>query len=400
MNRRQFLQRVVASTVVSNRVPGLEAERRAPRGRNAVTLFLCGDVMTGRGIDQVLPHPGDPRIYEPWVTDAREYVRLAEEANGPVPGPVDFAYVWGDALAELEEAAPDARIVNLETAVTRRGLPWPAKGIHYRMNPANLPCLTAAGVDCCALANNHVLDWGYAGLEETLASLAGAGIRTAGAGRKLAEAETPAVLEVPGKGRVLVFSFGVGDSGVPGDWAATTDRPGVALLEDLSARTVRRVATLVGRTRQSRDVVMASIHGGGNWGYSIPAAHRRFAHALVEEAGVDLLHGHSSHHPRGIEVWQGKLILYGCGDLLNDYEGIAGYEAYRGDLGVLYLPSLEVPSGRLLDLDLRPMQTRRLRLHRAHAADARWLGEVLARESARLDTEIGRDTDGRLRWSG
>jgi len=334
------------------------------------------------------------------VTHAGEYVRLAEQANGPLPRPVDFPYVWGDALAELETAAPDARIVNLETAVTRSDDPWPGKGIHYRMSPANLACLAAARVDCCALANNHVLDWGHAGLEETLETLNRAGIRTTGAGRDLAQAQALAILDVPGKGRVLVFAFGVGDSGIPPEWGATPRRSGVALLEDLSERTVRRVALLVAGAKQPRDVVVASVHWGGNWGYGVPAHHRRFAHALVEEAGVDLVHGHSSHHPRGIEVWQDRLILYGCGDFLNDYEGIGGYEEYRGDLTLMYLPTLEVHSGRLLDLDIRPMQLRRLRLNRARPEDARWLGEVLARESARLDTRIERDAAGRLRWAG
>lgn len=68
------------------------------------------------------------------------------------------------------------------------------------------PRLPAAGVDCCALGNNHVLDWGRAGLLETLATLERLGIRTAGAGRDLAQARAPAILEIAGKGRLLVFS--------------------------------------------------------------------------------------------------------------------------------------------------------------------------------------------------
>ena len=59
------------------------------------TLFLCGDVMTGRGIDQALPHPGDPQLYEPSIDDASEYVKLAELANSPLPDPIDFSYIWG-----------------------------------------------------------------------------------------------------------------------------------------------------------------------------------------------------------------------------------------------------------------------------------------------------------------
>lgn len=113
---------------------------------------------------------------------------------------------------------------------------------------------------------------------------------------------------------------------------------------------------------------------------------------------MDLVHGHSSHHPKGIEVWKGKLILYGCGDFLNDYEGIEGYEEFRGDLTLMYLPTLDLGSGRLLALDMHPLQMRCLRLNYATPQDARWMGEVLARESAALDTEIRLDADGRLHW--
>ncbi|MBI5445980.1 MAG: CapA family protein, partial [Deltaproteobacteria bacterium] len=168
-----------------------------------IRLFLCGDVMTGRGIDQILPHPSPPEIYESWARDAREYVRLAEAANGPIPRPMAFAYIWGDALEELAVRAPDARIINLETSVTRSDAYWPGKGINYRMHPGNLPCLTAARIDCATLANNHVLDWGHAGLLETLEALRAAGVGFAGAGRNRSEARAAAVVSVPGKGRGL-----------------------------------------------------------------------------------------------------------------------------------------------------------------------------------------------------
>ncbi len=61
-----------------------------------ITLFLCGDVMTGRGIDQVLPYRNDPRLFEPFMRSAQGYLALAEQANGAIPRPVEFAYVWGD----------------------------------------------------------------------------------------------------------------------------------------------------------------------------------------------------------------------------------------------------------------------------------------------------------------
>jgi poly-gamma-glutamate synthesis protein (capsule biosynthesis protein) len=397
MNRRRFLETALMLAATPHAAAEQKGRQRSEGA--ALTLFLCGDVMTGRGIDQILPHPGDPRLYEPWVSDAGTYVRLAEAANGPIPRPVGPAYIWGDALEILKASAPDVRLVNLETAVTRSGTPWAGKDIHYRMHPDNIACLTAAGLSCAVLANNHVLDWGRAGLDETVESLQRAGIQTAGAGYDRDAAQAPAVLDVPGRGRLLVFSFGLGDSGIPADWGATPQCPGVARLEDLSAQTVQELAGLIGRVKRPRDLVLLSIHWGGNWGYRVPPQHRRFAHALIEEAGVDLVHGHSSHHPRGIEVWKGKLILYGCGDFLNDYEGIEGYEEFRGDLTLMYLPTLDLRSGRLLAMDMHPLQIRCLRLNRATPQDARWMGEVLARESAALDIAIRLDIDGRLHWA-
>src|SRR5207249_4337388 len=122
----------------------------------------------------------------------RDYVALAERCNGPIPRPVDDTYVWGDALAELARAGTDVRIVNLETSITSSAAAWPGKGIHYRMHPRNVGCLTAAGLDCCCLANNHVLDWGHAGLAETLRTLDEAGVARPGAGASAAEASAPA----------------------------------------------------------------------------------------------------------------------------------------------------------------------------------------------------------------
>ena len=94
--------------------------------------------MTGRGIDQILAHPGDPTLHEGYVKHAGEYVRLAERASGPIAAPVKPRYVWGDVLAELVRVQPDLRLVNLETSVTSSDDFWPGKGIHYRMHPDNV----------------------------------------------------------------------------------------------------------------------------------------------------------------------------------------------------------------------------------------------------------------------
>jgi poly-gamma-glutamate synthesis protein (capsule biosynthesis protein) len=373
---------------------------KMPMNSKLITIFMSGDVMTGRGIDQVLPHPSDPVIYEPYVKDARDYVTLAEQANGPIQEPVGYSYIWGDALGVLDRLQPDVRLINLETSITTNNRYWPGKGIQYRMHPANIGCLPAAGIDYCSLANNHVLDWHYDGLTETLETLNKAGIKNSGAGRNLTEAVMPATLAVPGKGRVVVFSWGVEDSGIPESWAALHDTPGVNLLPDLSNRTIDKIKEQVAAIKKHNDIVVASIHWGGNWGYGIPPAHTQFAHRLIDEAGVDIIHGHSSHHPRPIEVYKDKLIIYGAGDFLNDYEGIGGYESFRGDLALMYFATVEPDTGRLAHLQMVPTVTRRFKVNRATEEDARWLQEQLNRENKKFNCrlEFNQDLSFTLLW--
>lgn len=349
-------------------------------------LFLCGDVMTGRGIDQALPHPVNPVLYESYIRDARAYVDLAEQARGPIRRPIGFDYIWGDALQELTRAKIDLKIINLETAITTSDKHWLGKGIHYRMHPANAACLSAAGISACALANNHVLDWGHSGLLETLQTLDAAGIAHAGARKNADEAAAPAILSVAGKTRVLLFSLGSTTSGIPGDWRATNVSAGVNLLDDLSEKTAARVADRMRQFQQPGDLLVASIHWGSNWGHDIPHEQIAFAHRLIEE-GVAIVHGHSSHHVKAIEVFKGKLILYGCGDFVTDYEGIRGYERFRGDLALMYLLEVDSQSGQLQSARAVPMQMRRFRLERAPAVGARWLAGLLAKIGAPFGTQ-------------
>jgi poly-gamma-glutamate synthesis protein (capsule biosynthesis protein) len=371
--------------------------KKQEKEESLISLFLAGDVMTGRGIDQILPYPGDPTIHEPYLKSAKKYVEIAEEANGPIAAPVGFPYIWGDSIAELERAAPDVRIINLETSITGSDDYWEDKEIHYRMNPKNIACLTAAKIDFCSLANNHILDWGYSGLAETLESLRKAKVKFAGAGPNLEEAGAPAVMEVHGKGRVIIFSLGAGSSGIPLQWGALENKAGVNLLPDLSLQTIQSIKEKVRAVKKEKDIVVASIHWGRNWGYEVSPGQVSFAHGLIEEAGVDLIHGHSSHHVKGIELYRGKLILYGCGDFLNDYEGIRGYEVYRDDLTLMYFARLDPATGRVAQLWMFPMQIKQFRLSRASATDARWLQEVLNREGEKFGTRVRLDEEGALR---
>jgi poly-gamma-glutamate synthesis protein (capsule biosynthesis protein) len=351
--------------------------------------------MTGRGVDQILPDPTDPILYESYVKSALTYVELAERAHGRIPRNAEPGYIWGRALEQFARLRPDARIINLETSVTRDGAPAP-KGINYRMSSGNVACLTAAKIDCCALANNHVLDWGASGLLETLSTLGRVGIKTAGAGRNDREARAPVVLDVAGKGRLLIYACAFESSGVPRSWRATAERPGVNFFDECSKDAAMEIARDIGRVRQKGDVVIVSAHWGPNWGYEIPQAHVDFARALTESAGVSVVHGHSSHHAMALQMRAGRAIMYGCGDFLNDYEGIGGYEEFRGDLSLMYFLDIDPASGQIVAAEIVPLAIKRMSLAAATEADVAWIAERLTRESERFGLAVVRGSGGAL----
>jgi len=428
---------------------------------SVVRIFLCGDVMTGRGIDQILPYPSNPELKEPFVKDARDYIRFAEEVNGKINYPVSFDYIWGDALKELEKEKVDIRIINLETTITTSNNFLP-KGINYRMNPKNIDVLKVFKVNVACLANNHILDFGQDGLLETIEVLNKNGILTVGAGKNIEEASKPAVIKIDPfrkvrieseKVRVMIFNYADVSSGVPIWWKAEKNKAGVNLWDadytdltqtrqnnnaeradftqnntdnaDLTQneQTFNKDAdyTDLTQTRQNKiskgpafhsasytsssaesafystksalnkisagsassSVKSAfkifSIHWGPNWGYEISEEERNFAHRLIDEANIDIVFGHSSHHFKGIETYKGKLIIYGAGDFINDYEGIGGYEEFRGDLVLGYV--VEIENLKINKLILLPFRIKKFRLNYCTNEEIDWIFNVLKRES-------------------
>jgi len=108
----------------------------------------------------------------------------------------------------------------------------------------------------------------------------------------------------------------------------------------------------------------------------------------------------SSHHVKGIEVYKGKIIIYGSGDFLNDYEGIGGYENYWSDLALMYFVSVDPANGKLDSLQMTPIQIKHFKANRASLADARWLTNILNREGKKLGTrvEFNQDNTLTLKW--
>lgn len=362
-------------------------------------LFFAGDVMTGRGVDQIREVSAGEGLREPHVDSARLYVDIAEKKHGPIPAPVGPEYSWGDGLEVFEQFDPAVRIVNLETSITTGDDYWEGKSIHYRMHPANVDTLQAAGIDICSVANNHVLDFGRSGLVETLEVLEGANVEFVGAGRDLEEAQRPVQRELPGGARLLVWAFAMPSSGVPRSWRATPSRPGLWLVDELSVRAARAITDRVQAHKRAGDIAVISVHWGSNWGWEIPPAQQALAERLVD-GGVDIIHGHSSHHLRPIEVRDEALIMHGCGDLITDYEGIGGHQRWRGELGAMFFADVAPKGGAVQQLRLVPTTMRKMKLRRAGREDAEWLERTLNRISEPFETTFELNDDGIIALQG
>jgi len=267
-----------------------------------VDLIFLGDVMLGRLVNQ--------------------------ELKGRPP-----EYVWGDTLRVLRRAA--AVFINLECAITDWGEPVPGKRFCFRTDAKNVGVLRVAGVRAVCLANNHIMDYGDVGLLETLTNLDRAGIARAGAGRNLAEARRPAQLEVGGLKVALIAAT----DNQP-DWEANEAHPGVFHVPiRLDDPRFTALLELVAAAKARSDLVIVSLHWGPNWGYDPPAEHRPAARKLIE-AGADIIHGHSAHIFRGIELMEGRPVFYSCGDFVDDY---AVDEVERNDWSFIFEVELSGP---------------------------------------------------------
>ena len=317
-------------------------------------LGLTGDVMLGR------------------VVDVKQRRRPPE-------------VVWGTTLERLRSF--DGLVINLECCLSTRGEPWRRtyRPFHFRADPDwSIPALERAGVDCCALANNHVLDFEEPALRDTLAHLDEAGIARVGAGETLEEALEPAVFTV-GDWTVAVVSF---TDNVPA-YGAGEDSPGTAYVEIgvEDAETRRRVAEALDRARRADpDLLVASLHWGPNMVERPSDSFRRFGRWLVE-AGADVVHGHSAHVFHGVEVHEGRPIVYDAGDFVDDY---AVDERLRNDRGFLFELSID-SDGRPSELRMHPTEIDDCAVHLADPEAAAWSRERMRTLSAELGTSFDRD---------
>jgi poly-gamma-glutamate synthesis protein (capsule biosynthesis protein) len=294
-----------------------------------IQLVLLGDVMLGRMVNR-------------WLRTApREHP-------------------WGDTLSVLAQG--NLRICNLECALSDRGQPWrrTPKVFHFRSDTKNVAVLRAAAIDAVSLANNHTLDYGYDGFEDTLNTLDDAGIARAGAGLHAEEARAPAVLAAEGT-RVGLVAFTDNEPA----WAARPNWPGVHFVPVRADHARgRALLTHVQQAKEQVDLLVVSAHWGGNWGNHPPPEHVEFGHALVEH-GADIVYGHSCHVTRAVDFHQGCPVLYSTGDFIDDY---AVDPVERNDRAFVFVAQCD--GGRVQQLHLYPTGIHRGRAHLLTGDDA------------------------------
>ena len=293
-------------------------------------ILFTGDVMLGRLVNQVL-------------------------ANA------QFTYVWGDTIDIIKRA--DFSLINLECPVSSKGKEWNKtfKVFHFRANLDAIQVLNSASIDYVSLANNHILDYDIEALLDTLNILDKNNISHSGAGRNLKEAIKPAIIEKKLKAKPSNnhdFYYNVDNEEVNNNDSKNTIRIGLISLTDNEPgweakddfaginyipitlepdKYYYRLQNYIEKAKKQSDLVIVSSHVGPHFRETPSMKYVNFAHKIID-LGADIYWGHSNHMPQGIELYKhndnNKIILYDCGDFIDDY---AIDSNYRNDLSFIFL---------------------------------------------------------------
>ena len=297
-------------------------------------ILFAGDVMLGRLVNKVL-------------------------ANA------QFTYVWGNTIDIIKRA--DFSLINLECAVSSNGKEWNKtfKVFHFRANLDAIQVLNSASIDYVSLANNHILDYDVEALLDTLDILDKNNISHSGAGRNLKEAFKPAIIEKklkPNTSNNHNYYYNVDKKELNnndcddnlkntiriGLISLTDNEPGWEAKDDFAGinyipitlepdRYYYRLQNYIEKAKKQSDLVIVSSHVGPHFRETPSMKYVNFAHKIID-LGADIYWGHSNHMPQGIELYKhnnnNKIILYDCGDFIDDY---AIDSNYRNDLSFIYL---------------------------------------------------------------
>ncbi|WP_434311297.1 CapA family protein [Hominifimenecus sp. rT4P-3] len=214
-----------------------------------------------------------------------------------------------DLLGLMSDA--DLFVLNNEFTYSNRGTPTEGKDWTFRANPERVSVLNTLGVDMVGLANNHAYDWGEEALLDTVSTLQGAGIVTAGAGKNLEEARKPAYFTYHGRKIAVIAATAVekmGDREYGMTKAATADSAGVFSTID-PANCVETIQ----EAKANSDFVFVYVHWGTEMTTEIDEDQKELAKAYID-AGADAVVGNHPHILQGFEYYQGKPILYSLGN--------------------------------------------------------------------------------------
>jgi poly-gamma-glutamate synthesis protein (capsule biosynthesis protein) len=323
------------------------------RYRENLTLSLAGNVMLGSTVDAAL-------------------LRL---------GPTS---VWGDALPYLRAA--DLTMVNLECALSQCNGEHGRPLCRLRSSPSNVTSLDAAGIDCVALANDHVCDCGTVGLLDTIGVLDAGGTRHAGAGRDIRAARRPALFALKGW-RVAVLSF----TNLADVQAASATSAGVNQVTlSTAAADFAPVRQAVAEARALADFVVFGMHAGAPLAAAPTVELQAFARAVID-AGAHAYWGHGSGVAQGIEIYHGQPILYDTGDLVN----VRQIESeVRNDLSAVFTLHVRPPQVELIEMLPLRLHGHQVDVARGEAA-REFVKRMRTRAHALGSTAVMRD-DGRL----
>lgn len=316
-----------------------------------LTLLFAGDVMLGRGVDEAL------------------------QRRSP-------AHPWGDLLPVLEGA--DLLLANLECVLTDRTERWTDgryKPFYFRADPRAVDALVTGRVGFVSVANNHIGDFGWAGMQDTIAVLDRAGIAHAGAGMDRADAHQAARL-VRNGARVSVLAA----ADYPAEWRATPTSPGMNYIPvSLDHEHFVEVARQIAAARERADFVIFSIHWGPNMRAWPSQEFRAFARAVIE-AGADVFWGHSAHVVQGVEFHHGRPILYDTGDLVDDY---AVDPHLRNDLSGLFVVRVHPPA--VESVEILPVQIADRQVSLARGREREWFVHRFRTRCAEVDAHVAED---------
>jgi len=310
-----------------------------------LTIGFTGDVMIGRSLDAIISQHG-------------------------------YHFPWGNVLPLMQQTSMN--IINLETALTHSNKKA-IKTFDFKSTPDKIHSLILANTTFASLANNHILDFGIEGMQETIKTMDQAGIKHAGAGNNHAEASAPLVVT---KNNIRLGILSLTDN-EPG-WKAH-DGPGINYINLYDHNDKRHVLNDIADLSKKTDFVIVSIHWGPNMQEKPSAEFIQFAHDMIDH-GAHIIHGHSAHILQGIECYRHGLILYDTGDFVDDY--VVDPEL-RNDLSAFF--KVRINKSGIINLTLVPVRISFCQVNLAREEDYTWVMHRIKSQSSEFNTQIGQD---------